>query len=185
MSSKSSTTDAGDSDNILVGLIHKPHGLRGEVTVEVLSDNTGRFAPGSELSLAVPGVPERMVRVRSSRAHGRGLVVGFESVEDRDAAELLRGGRLGVERADVPPAAADEFYHFELIGCRCRDGGRDLGVVRAVIEDGGGAILEIADGEELLLVPFVKAFLTSIDPAAGTIELDLPDGLVDTCRSRS
>lgn len=193
MSSKSSTTKSDDRlgarpgkpADILVGLIHKPHGLRGEVAVEVLSDIEGRFKKGSELKLVVPGVPARAVRVRSSRNHGRGILLTFEGVETREGAEQLRGGRLEVDRDRVPPAAEGEFYHFELVGCRCYDGGRDLGVIVSVVEDGGGALLQVRDGEEELLVPFVKAFLTAIDTAAQRLDFDLPPGLVETCRSRS
>lgn len=185
MSSTSSTTESRDSEQILVGLIHKPHGLRGEVAVEVLSDIEDRFAQGAELSLVVPGVPPRAARVRSSRRHGRGILVAFEGVETREAAEELRGGRLEVERSSVPPARTGEFYQFELAGCRCYDRGRDLGVVTAVIEDGGGTLLQVRDGDLELLVPFVEGFLTEIDTAARRIDFDLPDGLVESCRSRS
>jgi len=189
MSSKSSTTDPprreDSREDILVGLIHKPHGLRGEVAVEVLSDIESRFVKGAKLSLVVPGVPPREIRVRSARDHGRGILVLFEGFESRDAAEKLRGGRLEVARDSVPPAEDGEFYHFELAGCRCYDRDRDLGVVTSVIEDGGGVLLEVRDGDAELLVPFVKEFLTAIDTSARRIDLDLPDGLVDTCRSRS
>ncbi len=185
MSSKSSTTEPRDSEDILVGLIHKPHGLRGEVAVEVLSDNASRFAKGAELSLVVPGVPARVVRVRSSRPHGRGIVVVFDGMESRDAAEELRGGRLEVRRDSVPPAQEGEFYQFELSGCSCYDRGRRLGVVSSVIEDGGGTLPQVTDGGDELLVPFVREFLTAIDTAGERIDFDLPDGLVETCRSRS
>ena len=202
MSSKSSTTESDarlgarpdggkdadtltDNQDILVGLIHKPHGLRGEVAVEVLSDVEGRFAKGAELSLVVPGVPSRPVRIRSCRDHGRGILVAFEGVETRDGAEELRGGRLEVGRDRVPPAAEGEFYHFELVDCRCYDRGVDMGLVVSVIEDGGGVLLQVSDGEEELLVPFVKAFLTAVDTVGQRIDFDLPLGLVETCRSRS
>lgn len=185
MSSKSSTTETPDSQDILVGLIHKPHGLRGEVAVEALSDVEGRFAVGARLVLSVPGVPRRVVSVRSCRAHGRGLLLVFEGVATREAAEQLRGGRLEVERDRVPPAGEGEFYHFELVGCQCYDAGRDLGVVIAVIEDGGGSILRVRDGEAELLLPFVQEFLAEIDTEGRRIDVDLPDGLVEACRSKS
>ncbi|MDH3525576.1 MAG: ribosome maturation factor RimM [Acidobacteriota bacterium] len=186
MSSKSSTSESRRGAPVLVGLIHKPHGLAGEVAVEPLSDVAGRFDAGSELELAVAGVPRRGVRIRSSRSHGRGLLVAFEGVEDRAGAEELRGGRLEVAREAVPPAAAGEYYHFELLGCRCVDArGTELGVVDDVVEDGGGEILCVRDESGELLVPFVAAFLTRVDVAGGVIELDLPAGLIETCRSRS
>jgi 16S rRNA processing protein RimM len=185
MTSKSSTTEPSDAEDVLVGLIHKPHGLRGEVAVEVLSDVPGRFAVGADLMLTVPGVPRRAVRVRSVRPQGRGMLVAFEGVATRDAAETLREGRLEIERARVPPREGDEFYHFELAGCRCYDRGRDLGEVTGVLEDGGGALLAVVDGEVSLLIPFVKEFLAEVDIARRRIDLELPEGLVDACTSRS
>lgn len=186
MSSKSSTTDAGSPEHIVVGLIHKPHGIAGEVTVESLSDVPGRFAPGSRLEVAVPGVPRRVLEVRSVRTHHQRLLVAFAGVETRTAAEELRGGRLEVSAADVPPAPAGEYYAFQLVGCRCFDGsGAELGVVEDVLDDGGGQILSIRDDAGELLVPFVRAYLRTVDVGARRIEFQLPDGLVDTCRSES
>jgi 16S rRNA processing protein RimM len=185
MSSKSSTTEPSDSEDILVGLIHKPHGLRGEVAVEVLSDVPDRFAMGAQLTLRVPGVPRRAVTVRSVRSRGRGILVAFDGVATREAAETLRGGRLEIERARVPPHDGEQFYQFELAGCRCFDRGRDLGEVTGVLEDGGGALLAVEKGDVKLLIPFVKEFLAAVDLAARRIELELPEGLVDTCSSRS
>jgi 16S rRNA processing protein RimM len=186
MSSKSSTTDAGVPEHIVVGLIHKPHGIAGEVAVEPMTDLAARFAPGSRLEVVVPGVPRRTLEVRSARAHGRGLLVRFAGIDSRDRAEELRAGRLEVAVADVPPAPEGEYYHFELLGCRCFDAaGAGLGVVEEVLEDGGGVVLSVRDGDERLLIPFVRAYLRRVDLTARRIELDLPDGLVETCKSRS
>jgi len=186
MSSKSSTTDGSIPETILVGLIHKPHGLRGEVSVESFSDLEGRFAVGSAFHLAVPGVPRRDIRVRSCRPGKRGLLVGFDGVTDRDRAEEIRGGRLEVDRSEVPPAPEGEYYYFELIGCRCVDAELgELGTVREVMEDGGGQILLIEGEQGVLLVPFVKAFLVNVNIAERRIEIEAPEGLVETCRSKS
>jgi len=187
MSSKSSTTESRTSDSILVGLIHKPHGLGGEVAVQALSDVEDRFAVGSVLDLAVPGVARRSVRVRSSRPHGRSLLVAFDGVVDREGAELLRGGRLEIDRSLVPPAPDGEYYHVDLVGCRCfAADGSELGVVGRVLEDGGGEILGIDDGHgQELLVPFVHSYLERVDVAARRIDLNLPEGLIETCRSKS
>jgi 16S rRNA processing protein RimM len=185
MSSKSSKTDVA-AENIVVGLIHKPHGLAGEVAVESLSGVAGRFVAGAELELAVPGVPRRRVTVRSARSHGGGLLLTFEGVDSRDRAEELRGGRLEVAPGDVPPAPEGQFYQFELVGCRCFDArGAELGVVEDLLEDGGGSILSVRDGDGRLLIPFVRAYLRRVDVAERRIELELPDGLVETCKSRS
>lgn len=180
---------------VVVGRIVKPHGLRGEVVVEVLSDVPERLTRGSELlvaweppAAAAPGAPRRLTveASRPGRSQGGAVLVRFAGLADRDAAEGLRGAWLEVERASVPAAEPGTYYHWELLGCRCRDvTAGDLGEVVEVVEDGGGLLLVVSDGTRQVPVPFVESFLRSIDVAAGVIEVDLPPGLLETCASTS
>ena len=169
-----------------VGRVIRPHGVRGDIVVAVLTDVPGRFAPGNKLLMArEEGGPAEPVVVESERPHKGGVVLRLAGIEDRDRVEELRGSWLEVERSEVPPAPPGTYYHFELLGCRCFDGGRELGEVVEVVEDGGGLLLVVADGERRVPVPFVASFLREIDVAAGRIEVDLPPGLVEVCASRS
>jgi len=197
MSSRSSRTDLPST--VLVGRILRPHGVRGELVVEALTDVPDRLAPGSTLLLAdaeaaprpIPGLPPE-VEVADSRPHKSGALVRFAGVEDRDRAELFRGTWLAVSRSRVPEPPAGTYYHYELLGCRCRDGGRDLGSVVDLLEDGGGLLLIVetretdgtaAEGRRRVPVPFVQSFIREIDVARGTIDLELPPGLLETCAS--
>jgi 16S rRNA processing protein RimM len=171
---------------VTVGRVIRPQGVRGEVTVAVLTDVPGRFAPGTTLLMArEEGGPAEPVEVVFERQHKTGVVVRFAGIEDRDRAEELRGRWLEVERSQVPPAPAGTYYHFELLGCRCFDGGRELGEVVDLAEDGGGLLLIVANGELRVPIPFVGSFLREVDVAAGRIDLDLPPGLIEACASRS
>jgi 16S rRNA processing protein RimM len=161
--------------------------------VEVLTDVPGRLARGSRLQ-AVPdpevagagGRPPLELAVAASRAHGAGRLVRFSGYGDRDAAEELRGVRLVVERAAVPPAPAGTYYHYELVGCRVRDAAAgELGTVVDLLEDGGGLLLVVSNGKRQVPVPFVEGFLREVDVARGRIELVLPPGFVEACASRS
>ena len=190
MSSKSSKTEAPTDwaapETVTVGRILRPHGVRGELKVEVLSDVPGRFAPGSPLLLVRKGEAPVERTVEGVRAlQGSFAVVRLAGVADRDAAEALREAWLEVPRAAVPRAPEGEYYQYELVGCRCTDGGEELGTVVEVIEDGGGLLLIVEGAGRRLPVPFVNSFLRRVDVANRTIALELPPGLVETCASRS
>ena len=173
-------------DRVLVGRIRRPHGVRGELLVDVLSDAPGRLAPGSELWLVTPDGASRTVTVAANRPHSRGALVLFDGLDDRAAVEALRGAVLEAERRTVTPAPPGSYYYFELAGCRCCDVRHgDLGEVSEVIEDGGGLLLEVRAGERLLLVPFVEEYIAAVDVADRRIELQLPEGLLETCTSAS
>lgn len=188
MRSSSSKTDPGlPPENVLVGEVLRPQGLRGEVIVDCQSDVPGRFAPGERLTLVEPAGPVRSVRVAAVRPYRHGLAVRFEGVEDREGAEGLRGARLEVERSRVPPPPAGSYYHFELQGCRCRDRrAGDLGAVADLIADGGGWLLRVEreDGFAVAL-PFVEPFLVGFDRQRRVLDWDLPEGLIEACASRS
>jgi 16S rRNA processing protein RimM len=168
-------------DVVVVGRVIRPHGLAGDVVVEIETDVPERFDPGSTLRLGPGG---RDVEVVEARPFGDRLLVRFAGFGDRTAVEGLRGLDLTVERREVPAAPAGSFYHFELLDCTCHDAHEgELGRVIALHEDGGGTLLEVADEERKLLVPFVESFVVRVDVATRRIELDLPPGLVDVCAS--
>jgi 16S rRNA processing protein RimM len=185
---------------VAVGRVLRPHGLKGEVVVEVLSDVPGRFDPGRRLFAVRGEAPDRShgtpqdrtLVVAASQPHKSGARVRFQGIEDCDAAEALRDLNLEVERSTVPAAEPGTYYYYELLGCRCYDGDRDLGEVVDLVEDGGGLLLIVlmvadgeADGDQRVPVPFVESFLREVDVARGRIVLDLPPGLLETCASRS
>jgi 16S rRNA processing protein RimM len=189
MSLKSSKTTEGSRadlpETITVGRILRPHGVRGEVVVEVLSDVPGRFAPGSEVLAAREGERQVTLKVAVSRDHKSGVVARFSGFDDRDGAESLRGMWLEVLRSGVPAAPSGTYYHYELLGCRCFTAEGELGRVVELLEDGGGLLLVVDDSERRVPIPFVQGFLRKVDVADGSIELDLPPGLLDVCASKS
>ncbi len=178
-------TSGRPEDMVTVGEVLRAHGLRGEVVVELATDNPARFAAGSRLHASVEGRPRRL-EVASSRNHHGRVLVRFVELPDRTGAETLRGATLSVPVSEVPPAEDGACYHFELVGCRVVDRRLgDLGLVTEVVEDGGGVLLAVASGpsgeRRSLLVPFVRALLPEIDVPEGLIRSDLPEGLVEAC----
>lgn len=194
MSSKSSKTEEPGvarpqrddlPETVAVGRILRPHGVRGEVVVQVLSDVPGRFKAGSRIQGVREGAPPRTLTVATSRAHKTGAVVRFEGFEDPDQADELRGLDLEVPRTEVPKAPPGTYYQYELLGCLCRDEGEELGRVIEVVEDGGGLMLIVEGEGRRVPVPFVKDFLRRVDVEAGEIELALPPGFLEVCASES
>ncbi len=180
------STDPILADLVLVGRVRKPHGVRGEVLIEVLSDNPDRFHRGAEIIVTGPTFARRVLSISSVRPHRGGLLVLFEALEDRDDVGALRGADLMVEAGAVRDAPSGSYYYFDLVGRACHDRkAGDLGEIVAVRENGGGLLLEIRDEERIVLVPFVREYLVSIDPADRPIEFDLPEGLLEICASRS
>ena len=172
-------------DVVLVGTIERPHGLRGEVVVNPLTDfPVDRFAPGASLLAARAGNPgggSRTLRIEDVRWHkGRPLIL-FAEVETVEAAEALRGLGLFIDAAARPALEAALFYETDLVGCRVETtDGRLVGEVRRVEGAPGASVLAVdgqAGGE--VLVPLAEDICRVIDPAARRIVIDPPAGLLE------
>ncbi|HET9168552.1 MAG TPA: ribosome maturation factor RimM [Actinospica sp.] len=173
----------GDQPELLrlvVGRIGKAHGIKGEATVEVRTDDPDlRFAPGAEL-LTDP--PERgPLTVRSGRVQGGRLVLSFEGVADRNAVELLRNTLLVAEVDPTElPDDPDEYYDHQLEGLAVRSvDGTELGVVEQMLHGPAQDLFVIRrpDGGELLL-PFIAEFVPEVDLEDGVVLVDPPEGLL-------
>jgi 16S rRNA processing protein RimM len=164
---------------IVVGRIGRPHGIRGDVTVEVHTDDPdARFAPGAML-LTDPAERGPLTVARTGRS-GQITLLHFEGIDDRDAAEALRGTLLQVDAGELPDLGdEDEFYDHQLVGLHVTDThGTDLGTVTDVLHPPASPVLVVArpgGGEEL--VPFVAAIVPEVDLQRGVAVVDPPDGM--------
>jgi len=169
---------------LVIGRIAKAHGITGEVVVDVRTDDPdARFVPGVQLRLKRGrGVGESAAVIDSVRPHGGRLLVRLRGIDDRDAAEALRGHLFVVDSADLPSLNdPDEFYDHELEGLTVRTaGGDDVGRVLEVLHTAGGELLSVRteSGTEIL-VPFVSAIVTAVSREDGLIVIDPPEGLLD------
>ncbi|MEU0478177.1 ribosome maturation factor RimM [Streptosporangium sp. NPDC006013] len=164
---------------LVVGRIGRPHGLRGDVSVEVRTDEPDRrFAPGT--ALATDPASAGPLVVESRRWHSGILLVRFEGVSDRDHAEELRGTMLVIDSADIPPSDdPDEFYDHQLIGLAVvKPDGERVGEVSDVLHHGQD-LLVVRRGKAEVYVPFVKALVPVIDLEKGILVVDAPVGLLD------
>ena len=150
-------------ETIIVGVIGRPHGVRGEVAVELRTDEPERrFAPGQVLA---EEEGSRIFTVRSVRDHSGRFLVMFAEVVDRAAAEAVRGARLiATVEPDERPADAGEFYDRHLLGLTATTpDGVEVGTVGSVLHLPAQDVLEIQTATGIRLVPFVAALVPEVD----------------------
>jgi 16S rRNA processing protein RimM len=162
---------AGD---ILLGIVIGAQGLGGEVKVKTFTVEPGKLGAYGALATR-DGRTFSVARVRVQKTDT--ALVRFEGVDDRTAAEALKGLELFVPRGALPEPAAEEFYHADLIGLRAQDAeGRQIGVIRAIHNYGAGDVLELGrDDRSTLLLPFSREFVPTIDVASGYVIVAEPE----------
>lgn len=162
---------------ITIGRVIRPHGIRGEVVVEPLSDTRQRFETLGSVRLARADGTPRDATVEAQFPHQKRRVLKFAGVDTRDEAEALRDARIEIPRASVPALPDGAYYHFELEGLDARDQhGRSIGTVAGVWETGAAApvlVVRDAAGRETLL-PFVDEFVVAVRPEAGRVDVRVP-----------
>jgi 16S rRNA processing protein RimM len=165
---------------VVVGRIGRPHGVRGEVTVEVRTDDPDlRFVPGAVLR--TEPASRGPLTVTGRRWNRDILLLTFEGIDSREAAEEVRNTELLVALADLPELEdPDAFYDHQLVGLAARlTDGSPLGEVAAVRHEGTELlVVRRPDGGEVL-VPFVAAIVPTVDLAGGFLVVDPPEGLLE------
>ena len=168
------------TDTVVVGRIGRPHGVRGEVTVEVRTDDPDlRFVPGAVLRT---DPPERgPITITGVHWHSGTLLLRLEGVDSREAAEAVRNTELVVAVSDLPEIEdPDSFYDHQLVGLAARlADGSELGAITAVRHEAQDLlVVRRAEGGEVL-IPFVSAIVPTVDLAGGFVVVDPPEGLLE------
>ncbi|MDO5455219.1 MAG: ribosome maturation factor RimM [Corynebacterium sp.] len=164
---------------LMIGRVIKSHGIRGEVAVDVTTDEPEiRYAVGAELA-GRQGNREQTLTVAAVRPHQGRLLVKFEEIPDRTAADSLRGMRFFAAPLEAEDND-DGFYDHELEGLRVLHEGADVGEVTGVLHNPSQDVLEVrlTDGTEAL-IPFVLAIVPEVDLEAGAVIITPPEGLLD------
>ncbi len=149
---------------LVVGRIGRAHGVRGEATVEVRTDNPEeRFYIGAEL--ATDPKEKGPLVIRDVKVHNGVLLLAFQGYEDRTAVEKLRNVLL---LAEVDPSEAnvseDDFHISQILDCQVVDEtGKEWGVVTDVLQLPAQDTLVVNYGGKEVLVPFVKAYVPTVD----------------------
>jgi 16S rRNA processing protein RimM len=165
---------------LVVGRVGRPHGVKGEVTVEVRTDDVDhRFAAGAVLDTDPPERgPLTIVR---ARPHSGRLLVAFAETTDREGAEALRGTLLVADSATSAESEdPEEYWDHDLVGLAAvTTSGEKVGEITEVLHLPAQDVLVVRRDDTEVLVPFVAAIVPEVDPRAGRIVIAPPDGLLD------
>jgi 16S rRNA processing protein RimM len=168
-----------DSRTIAIGVLGKPHGIRGEIGLRFFNLKTlAPLEPG-------PVVLERNGRstphtVTETRPFGAGLLITLAGIDSREAAAALTHSEVRIERSVLPAPASDEYFVADLIGCQVinHDGTR-LGVVDQTFWNGDHDVMIVRDGAGAdaveRMIPLVPNFIRAVDPAARTVRVEWQD----------
>ena len=174
-------------EKVLIGKAGSPVGIKGEFRVNLYSQDSGNLKEGKVLLLEreAKSVSAAIERVRYQKDKP---VVKLKGIEDRNAAEEIRGMEISIMASDLEELPEGEHYVRDLIGCRVVDiaqgaaveGGAEIGVLADVIQNTAQSILDVRtpDGKSVL-IPAVDAFLRNIDEEAGIIEVELIPGFLE------
>lgn len=164
---------------ICLGAVTRPHGVRGEVCVEWYADEVS-YLKGDVL-LEYPDGTLRSVRAKTFRQHKNGLLVSFAGVDDRNAAEYLRGATVWIPRDELPDLPEGAAYLDDLIGSAVTlADGTALGVLHHIEVPPGQLLWAIRDADHEVLFPAREEFIVSLEDP---IVIDPPEGLVEACRT--
>lgn len=172
------SSNTGEPAFLVVGKLRRPHGLQGELLMEVITDFPERLQPGVVVYIGQEYLPHT---IRSCRAHGTALLLAFTAYHTPEEAGALRNQLVFVRAADRPPLPPGEYYHHQLIGLQVRDEqDQVIGVVTAVLDYPANDVYVVRTplGKEILL-PGVSEFIRLVDLEQKILRIHVIPGLLD------
>lgn len=173
----------------MIGKVGSPSGLKGEVRITLYQQDSTNLKEGKVLLLKRGG-DTIIARAEHVRYQNGRPVVKLEGIDDRNAAEEIRGLEVYIDAEALDPLPEGEHYVRNIIGCRVvdiseegkqagGDEGREIGVLRDVIQNTAQSVLEVETaGGETVLIPAVDAFMRGIDEEEGVIKVELIPGFM-------
>lgn len=161
---------------IVLGRIVAPFGVQGWLKIHPFGDDPLSWRSMPNWWVATdPDAPAEVWsprKLRGCRMHGKGLVATIEGVDDRNAAEAIEGWYIGAPREALPKPGADEYYWGDLVGLAVsNEAGEPLGTVSGLISTGAHDVLQVQEGDNERLIPFVAAYVLDVDLANRTIRV--------------
>lgn len=158
---------------VLLGKLHGAFGVRGELKLESFTDPKSAIFRYQPWTLRDPQRGERVVEGAQGRETVKGVVATFPDLEDRDAAEAMRGWEIFAPRSVLPPPKPGEYYWIDLEGLRVVNlEGADFGTVSHLFSTGANDVL-VARGDRERMIPFKQPdYVTSVDFDTGVVTVD-------------
>ncbi len=168
----------GEPDYLAVGLLRKPHGLRGDLLLEIYTDFPERLKPGTTI---LAGDKHQPLKITRRRPTNDGMILGFEGINTPEEAGRWRATVVYVPTADRPVLPEGQYYHHEMIGLTVLDeAGSVLGTLSEIIITGANDVYVVtpAEGKDVLL-PALKEVILNIDLSTNTMRVHVLPGLID------
>jgi 16S rRNA processing protein RimM len=169
--------DEGEPVFLVIGKLRRPHGIHGEILMDIITDFPERLNAGNVVFV---GEDHQATTVRSLRKHGRALLLAFEAYHSPESVAELRNQLVFVRAENLPTLPEGEYYHHELIGLRVVDeAGELLGVVTQILDTGANDVYIIrpVSGPEILL-PAIDSVILNIDLHKAEIQVHILPGLI-------
>ena len=168
------------SELVAIARVARPHGLRGDVVADLLTDFPERFEGLGDVVGVMPDGSHRGLKIESARQQKGRMLLKFAEASSVEEAEALRGSEICVPEDEAVELEEGEFFDWELEGCRVvTTDGEPLGEVTSLMRTGGTELLVVGGGERELLIPFAEAICTEVDLEARQITVDPPEGLLE------
>ncbi|MEV7396863.1 ribosome maturation factor RimM [Aeromicrobium sp. NPDC092404] len=167
---------------VVIGRIGRAHGIRGELNVDIRTDEPERrFAPGSSVVCG-----DRTLTIARARHHSGRLVVSFEEIPDRTAAEALHGQLIetAVDPLELPDDP-DEFYDHQLVGLEARVGDEVVGAVTGIVHGPHQDTLTVQLDDREVFIPFVTEIVPVVDVKGGFVTITEVAGLLDPAEAEN
>ena len=172
--------EADDRDWLIVGFVRKPHGVHGDVVVDILTDFPERLVDGVRFGLGPDGGPEEFLEAWRVRRHKGQWLLSVKGIRERAPVEGWRGRYLFLPEQSPEELPEGYVYEHHLVGLECRGtDGEALGTVEGLDWTGGQTRAVVRRGEHEYLVPWVPAIVKKVDREGGVLVLDPPPGLLD------
>jgi 16S rRNA processing protein RimM len=175
---KSGSPSKGEPVYLAVGLLRRPHGVHGEILMEVYTDFPERLEDGTTVFL---GAKHKPATIRHIRHHNEGLLFSFEGVDTPESAGLLRKQLVYVKTATRPALPAGQYYHHQMIGMTVvDDSGNELGKLTEIIQTGANDVYVVLSGTgKELLLPSIKQVVLDVDVESNRMIVHLIPGLLE------